>query len=124
HAYAAAVLVVVGVLFAFTAGFGRSRTGRALAMVRDNARTAEAGGVNPVKYRLLAFVLSALYAGTAGALLAYLLGSFTTDLFSFLVLSLTAFGLAALGGIRSPLGCVVGAFVLVDVTQLVPPSPA
>jgi branched-chain amino acid transport system permease protein len=118
HVYAVLVLAVSAVLFAFTAAFARDRVGRAFRMVRDNPRAAESSGVNPVKYSLLAFVLSAFYAGVAGALLAYLLGAFTTAEFSFSVMSLTAFGLAAVGGIRSPLGAVVGAFAFVQLTEL------
>lgn len=118
HAFAVTALAVTGCLFAFTAAFGRDRVGRAFRMVRDNPRAAEASGVNPVKYRLLAFVLSGFYAGVAGALLAYLLGAFTTAEFSFSVMSLTAFGLAAVGGLRSPLGAVVGAFAYVQLTEL------
>ena len=118
HAFAIAALIIAGALFVFSAAISRSRTGRALRMVRDNEKAAAAGGVNPVKYRLLAFSLSAFYAGVAGALFAYLLGSFNTDAFAFLVLSLAAFGLAAVGGIRSPLGVVVGAFAFVYLTEI------
>jgi branched-chain amino acid transport system permease protein len=87
-------------------------------MVRDNDLAASAGGANPVKYRLLAFALSAAYAGLAGALLAFLLGSFSTAAFSFLVLSLSVFGLAIVGGIRSPLGAAAGAFAFVYLTEV------
>lgn len=118
HAYALFVVTVAAVVFAATAALGRSRTGRALRMVRDNDQAATAGGANPVKYRLLAFALSAAYAGLAGALLAYLLGSFSTAAFSFLVLSLSAFGLATVGGIRSPIGAAVGAFAFVYLTEV------
>jgi len=118
HAFAAFALLGIGALFAFTAGFAGDRVGRALRMVRDNPRAAESSGVNPVKYRLLAFALSAFYAGVAGALLAYLLGAFTTAQFSFSIMSLTAFGLAAVGGMRSPLGAVVGAFAFVQLTEV------
>jgi sulfate-transporting ATPase len=118
HAFALAVVLLVGGLFAFTAAFGRSRTGRAMAMVRDNPVAAEAGGVNQLKYRLLAFALSAAYGGLMGALLAYLLGAFSTEEFSLLILSLSAFSVAAVGGIRSPLGAVVGAFLFVEATEL------
>jgi sulfate-transporting ATPase len=118
HAFAVAVVVVSGAVFAATAALGRSRTGRALRMVRDNDQAATAGGANPVKYRLLAFALSAAYAGTAGALLAYLLGAYSTAAFSFLVLSLSAFGLATVGGIRSPIGAAVGAFAFVYLTEV------
>ena len=118
HAYALFVVVIAGVVFAATAALGRSRTGRALRMVRDNDLAASAGGANPVKYRLLAFAISAAYAGLAGALLAFLLGSFSTAAFSFLVLSLSVFGLAIVGGIRSPLGAAVGAFAFVYLTEV------
>ena len=116
-AYAVAVIALVGALFAFTAAFGRSRTGRAMSMVRDNPTAGEASGVNQLKYRLLAFAVSAAYGGLMGALLAYLLGAFTTATFSLLILSLTAFSVAAVGGIRSPLGAVVGAFLFVQATE-------
>lgn len=118
HAYAIAVIALVGCTFAFTAAFGRSRTGRALSMVRDNPLAGEASGVNQMKYRLLAFSLSAAYGGAMGALLAYLLGAFTTATFSLLILSLTAFSVAAVGGIRSPLGAILGAFLFVEATEL------
>lgn len=118
HAYAVAVIGLVGGLFAFTAAFGRSRTGRALSMVRDNPMASEASGVNQMKYRLLAFALSAAYGGLMGALLAYLLGAFTTATFSLLILSLTAFSVAAVGGIRSPLGAVIGGFLFVEATEV------
>jgi branched-chain amino acid transport system permease protein len=87
-------------------------------MVRDNARAAAADGANPVKYRLLAFAVAAMQAGLAGALLAYALGTFSSAAFGFLVLSLAAFGMAIVGGIRSPLGAVVGAFGFVYLTEV------
>jgi branched-chain amino acid transport system permease protein len=89
-----------------------------MSMVRDNPTAGEASGVNQLKYRLLAFAVSASYGGLMGALLAYLLGAFTTATFSLLILSLTAFSVAAVGGIRSPLGAVVGAFLFVEATEL------
>lgn len=118
HAFAVAVIAIVGLVFSFTAAFGRSRTGRALSMVRDNPLAGEASGVNQMKYRLLAFALSAAYGGLMGALLAYLLGAFTTATFSLLILSLSAFSVAAVGGIRSPLGAIVGALLFVEATEV------
>jgi sulfate-transporting ATPase len=118
RAFAIAVLALAACVFAFTAAVGRARTGRALWMTRDNPRGAAAGGVNPVKYGLLSFSLSAAIAGFAGALFAYLLGTFNTETFGFLVLSLAAFGLVTVGGIRSPLGAAVGAFLFVYVTEV------
>jgi branched-chain amino acid transport system permease protein len=124
HAFTLAVVGITALLFVFTASFGRARTGRAIRMVRDNDRAAAAAGCNPVKYRLLAFSLSSAYAGTAGALLAYLVGTITTSAFGFLVLSLTAFGLATVGGIRVPLGAAVGATALVFMSEVFRASPS
>jgi len=118
HAFALFSIAVVGSLYAFTAAFGRTRTGRALRMVRDNPDAAAASGVNPVKYRLVAFAVSAFYAGVAGALFAYLLQTFSSAAFLFLVLSLAAFGLTVVGGVRSPFGPLIGAFAFVFLTEV------
>lgn len=124
HVFGIVVVSIVGVLFAATAAFGRTRTGRALRMVRDNERAAAAAGVNPTKYRLIAFSISAAYAGLAGALLAYLLGTFSMAAFGFLILSLSVFGLATVGGIRTPLGAISGAFILVYLSEVFRLSPS
>lgn len=118
RAFAIAVLAVATLIFAFIAAVGRARTGRALWMTRDNPRAAGAGGVNPVKYGLLAFSMSAAIAGLAGALFAYLVQTLNTQQFGFLILSLAAFGLVTVGGIRAPLGAAVGAFLFVYVTEV------
>lgn len=118
RAFALATVLIVGALFAFTAVLGRSRTGRAFAMVRDNPDAAAANGVNPVKYRLAAFGLSAFFAGMAGVLFAYLLQTYSSAAFGFLILSLAAFGLAVVGGIRSPIGPAIGAFGFVFLTEV------
>ncbi|HLF99402.1 MAG TPA: ABC transporter permease [Acidimicrobiia bacterium] len=118
RAFALATVLIVGALFAFTAVLGRSRTGRAFAMVRDNPDAAAANGVNPVKYRLAAFGLSAFFAGMSGVLFAYLLQTYSSAAFGFLILSLAAFGLAVVGGIRSPIGPAIGAFGFVFLTEV------
>jgi len=118
HVFGLVVVLIVGATFAATAAFGRTRTGRALRMARDNERAAASAGVNPTKYRLIGFALSAAYAGLAGALLAYLLGTFSMATFGFLVLSLTVFGLATVGGIRTPVGALVGAFIVVYLSEV------
>ena len=38
--------------------------------------------------------------------------------FGFLVLSLTVFGLATVGGIRTPIGALVGAFIVVYLSEV------
>src|SRR5882672_3324069 len=46
----------------------RSDVGRALMAIREDSLAAAAAGINVRKYKLLAFVISALYAGCAGSL--------------------------------------------------------
>ena len=48
-----------------------SRDGRAVMSIRDNRIAAEATGINITKYKLLAFSISAAFAGMAGGLYAH-----------------------------------------------------
>ncbi len=48
-----------------------SRQGRAFMAVRDNLIAAESIGINVTKYKLIAFVISALFAGIGGVLFAH-----------------------------------------------------
>ncbi len=70
--YIAWVLVFVGLLFALN--LVSSRTGRALRAIRGNEDAAAASGVDVARYKLAVFVLSAVYAGLAGAGLAHFNG--------------------------------------------------
>ena len=49
----------------------RSKHGRAITAIRDNEIAARATGVNVTKYKLLAFIISACFAGIAGVLFSY-----------------------------------------------------
>ena len=46
----------------------RSKHGRAITAIRDNEIAARATGVNVTKYKLIAFIIAAVFAGVAGAL--------------------------------------------------------
>ena len=48
--------------------FIRSKHGRAITSIRDNEIAARACGINVTKYKLLAFTISAFFAGIAGVL--------------------------------------------------------
>ena len=49
----------------------RSKHGRAITAIRDNEIAARASGINITKYKLVAFTLSAAFAGVAGVLYSY-----------------------------------------------------
>ena len=65
-----AVLLVLLTL-AVVQNFIRSKHGRAVTAIRDNEIAARACGINVTKYKLLAFTLSATFAGIAGVLYSF-----------------------------------------------------
>lgn len=95
----------------------RGRTGRAFLAIRDNERAAEAMGVNLAQYKTIAFAISALYTGLAGALSAYLVGFLDPQEFSFF-LSIQFITIIILGGLASLLGSVLGASFLIILPEL------
>src|SRR5262249_7903735 len=95
----------------------RGRTGRAFLALRDNERAAEAMGVNLARYKTVAFAISALYTGLAGALSAFLVGFLDPQEFSFF-LSVQFITIIILGGLASLLGSVLGAAFLIILPEL------
>jgi branched-chain amino acid transport system permease protein len=93
-------------------GFTRSPAGRLLNAVRDNPERVSFLGHDPRQVRLLAFVVAAFFAGTAGGLSALLHEIVTTEVLgsqrSAAVLVYTF-----LGGIGSFLGPLIGGVVMV-----------
>ncbi len=105
-------LVVLLVLFACAASLVRSRSGRALMAIRDNPIAATAMGINTALYKTLAFGVSALFTGVAGALGAIVVQFVAPDSFSFLLSISFLVGLV-IGGVGSIPGCLIGGlFVL------------
>jgi branched-chain amino acid transport system permease protein len=94
-----------------------SPTGRALRALHDSEIAAEVLGIDAARYKLLVFVVSAIYAAVAGASLALLNGHITPDVGSFLH-SVEFVTMAVIGGLGSILGSIVGAALLVILPQL------
>ncbi len=72
--------VLVGVLLAFRHLLA-GRIGLAFAAIRENEVEARASGIDPVRYKLLAFCISACVAGIAGALEIHQFGYVTPEVF-------------------------------------------
>ena len=115
--------IIVAVMMAFSA-LNRSRTGRALAAIREDEVAAEAMGVPTLKYKLIAFAIGASVSGFAGVIFAteqfFDPSSFTFQA-SILVLTVVIFG-----GMGSVFGVVLGAIVLqgllYNLKDTVPPN--
>ena len=105
------VLAVLVLSLVAVAGVRRSRAGRVLRAVRDNAPGAQAYGVRVVGVRLGAFALSGFLAGVGGALLMYVSEGYDVATYSA-EQGLNVFIAAVVGGVGSSVGAVLGAGVL------------
>ncbi len=88
-----------------------SRHGRAILSIRENEIAADSCGVNLTYYKVLAFAMSAFFAGIAGALYAGFQGSLFPKSFDFMA-SINILVMVVLGGMGSMLGSVIAATVL------------
>ncbi|HVZ52014.1 MAG TPA: branched-chain amino acid ABC transporter permease [Pseudolabrys sp.] len=93
-----------------------SPTGRAFRAIHDSEIAARVLGVQVARYKLLAFVLSAVFASVGGSYFALFDGFVTPNTTSFL-LSIEFVVMAVLGGLGSILGSIVGAAILVILPQ-------
>jgi|ERR1043165_7856384 branched-chain amino acid transport system permease protein len=87
-----------------------SDTGRALISIREDELAAQAMGVNTTRYKVTAFVISAAFAGVAGALYGHWRLPHPND-FTF-VRSFEIIIMIVLGGMGSITGSVLGAVVI------------
>ena len=94
-----------------------SRSGLALRAGRDEATAAAASGIDIVRERLIAFVISAFTIGVAGALYAHFLGVVTPDAF-YLSLTFVTLSMLVVGGMNSLSGAVIGVIVISSIIQL------
>ena len=88
-----------------------SRSGRAIMAIRDNRIAAESMGLNVTKYKMMAFVTSAVLAGMAGALYGLNFSTVTAAKFRFDT-SILVLVFVVLGGIGSIRGSIIAATVL------------
>lgn len=96
-----------------------SKTGRAIAAIRDNRIAAESIGINISKYKLIAFVISSVFAGIAGVLYShnYAVLTATTNNFGYNQ-SIMALVFVVLGGMGNLRGTVVATAVLYILPEL------
>ncbi len=96
-----------------------SRLGYGLIAIREDEDTARMLGVPTERYKLLAFVLSALLIGLIGAVYANSLGYITTSSVFRSDLSFNVIVYSMLGGLGTLVGPVLGAAVMTVLTQVV-----
>jgi len=102
------VLVLIALIVVLNLAY--SRSGRAIMACRDSRIAAESVGINPTKYKMMAFVTAAVLAGMAGALYG-LNATLSPDKFKF-DQSITVLVFVVLGGIGNMSGSIISATVL------------
>jgi branched-chain amino acid transport system permease protein len=100
-----------------TLNLRRSYFGRALVAIRDNDIAARTMGINLVRFKLLAFLVSAALTGLAGALMGMYLSFISVESYPFL-LSIEALAIIIVGGLGSVLGAVLGTVFIVTLPDL------
>lgn len=100
-----------------TLNFRRSYIGRALVAIRDNDIAARTMGINLVRFKLLAFLVSAALTGLAGALMGMYLSFISVESYPFL-LSIEALAIIIVGGLGSVLGAVLGTVFIVTLPDI------
>ena len=105
--------VAIAVLWAV----GRSRIGRAMEAMREDEMAAQVMGVRLRRYKMGALLASAVLAGLAGSLGAHESAFIGPGEYGFQP-AVTILSYALLGGIGTPLGPVLGAWVLTLLPEL------
>ena len=100
-----------------------SRLGTILKSIRDDETCADASGINTTTYKLIAFMISGFFAGIAGGLFALHLTAVNPGAFQTLY-SFYAIIMAAIGGMVTIYGSVIGAFLFTVLSEFLRPLAA
>jgi ABC-type branched-subunit amino acid transport system permease subunit len=116
---ALAALIVVVSLYQ---GLTTFRLGRAFHAVRDNEPLAASAGIDPLKYRLLAFTIAAGLAGAVGALYVHYLSVMCPEEMT-VALTINLLVIVFLGGVGSLRGVLVGAVLFTALPEMLRLAP-
>jgi branched-chain amino acid transport system permease protein len=104
-------LAITVVMFVIGWNLLRGRVGRALIAIHDHPIAAQAMGVNSALYKSLAFGISAMYTGIAGALGAVAVQFVAPDSFNIFLSIMLLVGIV-IGGLASISGALYGALFI------------
>lgn len=112
------IYAVVFISLYFAYNISVSRTGRAMVSMRDSEEAAQSVGINLAKYKLMAFAISAFYAGVAGSLFAHTVMVISPENFTIL-LSIQYMVMVVVGGLGFIWGWVMGAVFITLLPELI-----
>ncbi|MFA6265808.1 MAG: branched-chain amino acid ABC transporter permease [Pseudolabrys sp.] len=103
-----AVLLMFG--FWLSVRMRNSRFGRSLRAISGSESGAAALGIRISRYKLIAFVIAAVYASAAGSLFAHTIGFISPEVFGP-QMSIVTFTMLYVGGVGTMIGPIIGAIV-------------
>jgi branched-chain amino acid transport system permease protein len=112
-------LVVAALILLIGYAIKTSRFGYGLLSIREDEDTARMLGVPTERYKAIVFVISAVLTGLLGVIYAHSLGYITTGSVYRTDNSLNMIVFSLLGGMGTLIGPIVGATVMVMLTQVV-----
>jgi ABC-type branched-subunit amino acid transport system permease subunit len=115
-------LGALGVTALLYRGLTTFRIGRAFSAVRDNESLARAAGIDPLKYRMLAFVVGAAMAGGVGALYAHYLTVLCPEEMG-VGLTANLLVILFLGGVGRLRGVLIGAVLFTALPEVLRVAP-
>lgn len=115
--FGAMVLTIVVVVNLINSSYGR-----AIISVREDEIAAELMGINTTKYKVLAFVIGAAFAGLAGALYGHYFYIIKPETFNFMK-SFDILVMVVLGGLGSTTGAIIAAMFITILTAVLQPFP-
>jgi branched-chain amino acid transport system permease protein len=110
-------LAVTALAFVYYRNLVRGRPGRALRSVRDGELMAGIMGVPVTRYKGYAFLVSSMYAGLGGVLLALAFGRIVPVTFDY-AMSIEFLVMVVLGGVGSAAGAVFGAVFVASLPRV------
>jgi branched-chain amino acid transport system permease protein len=117
RAYMALALVLLVVCMIVSLHVERSRFGMSLTAIKQNEPAASAAGINPLRWKMLALIVSAGMAAAVGGLYAVVLLVVTPQTMFGALVSAQALIIPMFGGIGVFWGPVIGAAVLVPLAE-------
>ncbi|KKM90784.1 hypothetical protein LCGC14_1235150 [marine sediment metagenome] len=107
------VFIFMIVIFIIIFQISKSKFGTILKSIRDDETGADASGINTTRYKVYAFVISALFAGIAGSFYALYTTSVNPSGNFGIIISFFAILMASLGGLATISGSALGAFFFI-----------
>ena len=112
-----ATFLIMSVSLLILTHITKSNVGTIFKAIRDDETGTSASGINTTKYKILAFMISGLFAGVAGGLFAMRFRGVNPGVFQPLY-SFYAIIIAAMGGLATISGSAIGAFIFVFLGEI------